>query len=385
MSTIETVPFIPVQTRRERPTGTHRDDFPVISQRDLQWKLSPAPRISEVVDGILDGSPFGLRVVGASDAHVDVSWVNSSDAHVGRAGQPEDRASGAAWEMARDVCLVVISGEQTDDIELVVDLTSDAETDAARAVHLVVELAPQSKATVVIRYEGHVRVIENHEYVVGAGANLTVNNVYEETPDSIHLGSHFARIGRDATLRHGLVTLSGGIVRVNPSAHLAESGASVTLLGLYTPGDNEHTEHHVYVNHDAPHTTSNVMYKGALRSATSRAVWIGDVLIGQKATGTDSYEQNRNLILHDGARADSIPNLEIETGDIVGAGHASATGRFDEEQLFYLRSRGISESDARMLVVRGFLNEVAQQLGSASISERVESVLDQQFAEGIAS
>jgi Fe-S cluster assembly protein SufD len=127
------------------------------------------------------------------------------------------------------------------------------------------------------------------------------------------------------------------------------------------------------------------MYKGALRSATSRSVWIGDVLIGQKATGTDSYEQNRNLILHDGARADSIPNLEIETGDIIGAGHASATGRFDGEQLFYLRSRGISEEDARMLVVRGFLNEVAQQLGSSSISARIEEVLDNQFAEGIPS
>jgi Fe-S cluster assembly protein SufD len=91
------------------------------------------------------------------------------------------------------------------------------------------------------------------------------------------------------------------------------------------------------------------------------------------------------LILHDGARADSIPNLEIETGDIVGAGHASATGRFDEEQLFYLRSRGITEADARMLVVRGFLNEVAQQLGSSSIIARVEEVLDNQFAEGIPS
>jgi Fe-S cluster assembly protein SufD len=250
---------------------------------------------------------------------------------------------------------------------------------------LIVEASPNTQATVSIRYTGDQRLLENHEYVLGTGSNLTVINSFEETTDSVHLTSHFSRVGRDATLRHGLVVLSGGIVRVNPSAHLAEDGASVTLLGLYTPGENEHVEHHVYVNHDAPHTTSNVMYKGALRAATSRSVWVGDVLIGQKATGTDSYEQNRNLILHDGARADSIPNLEIETGDIVGAGHASATGRFDEEQLFYLRSRGITEADARMLVVRGFLNEVAQQLGSSSIIARVEEVLDNQFAEGIPS
>jgi Fe-S cluster assembly protein SufD len=112
-------------------------------------------------------------------------------------------------------------------------------------------------------------------------------------------------------------------------------------------------------------------------------VWIGDVLIGNKATGTDSYEQNRNLMLTDGTRADSIPNLEIETGDIAGAGHASATGRFDDEQLFYLQARGISEDEARRLVVRGFLNEVVQQLGVPALSERIESYLSAELEAGV--
>jgi Fe-S cluster assembly protein SufD len=325
-----------------------------------------------------------VSIAGATSLVAAIEWIDSVDQRVGRAGQPEDRASAAAWEAASEVCLVTLSGEQADEIEILISSGAVA-AGTARAFHLIVETAPHTQATVSIRYTGEQRLLENHEYVLGAGSNVTVINSYEESNDSVHLASHFARVGRDATLRHGLVVLSGGIVRANPSAHLAEDGASVTLLGLYTPGENEHVEHHVYVNHDAPHTTSNVMYKGALRAATSRSVWVGDVLIGQKATGTDSYEQNRNLILHDGARADSIPNLEIETGDIVGAGHASATGRFDEEQLFYLRSRGITEADARMLVVRGFLNEVAQQLGSSAITARVEEVLDNQFAEGIPS
>ncbi len=91
-------------------------------------------------------------------------------------------------------------------------------------------------------------------------------------------------------------------------------------------------------------------------------MWVGDVLIGADATGTDSYEQNRNLVLSDGTRADSIPNLEIKTGDIAGAGHASATGRFDDEHLFYLQSRGIPEVQARRLVVGGFLGEVVQKI-----------------------
>ena len=91
------------------------------------------------------------------------------------------------------------------------------------------------------------------------------------------------------------------------------------------------------------------------RAATPTAVWVGDVLIRKEAEGTDTYEANRNLVLTDGARADSVPNLEIETGLIEGAGHASATGRFDDEHLFYLMARGIPEDVARRLVVRGFL------------------------------
>jgi Fe-S cluster assembly protein SufD len=105
------------------------------------------------------------------------------------------------------------------------------------------------------------------------------------------------------------------------------------------------------------------------------------VLIGNAAVGTDSYEQNRNLVLTDGTRADSVPNLEIETGDIEGAGHASATGRFDDEQLFYLQSRGITEEEARRLVVRGFLAEVVQQIGDAELEERLMAALEAELQE----
>lgn len=381
MTTTEVASDVPVQTRRDRPTGTHREDFAPLSSRSLEWRFAPLPKISPIVDGPLDGNERTVSVTGATSLTVDVAWVALDDKRVGSVGLPEDRAAAAGWEATTRVCVVSVSGEQSDDVELSFDLSSSATKPGA--IHLIVDAAPHTVATLVLRYSGDIRVIENHELLIGAGSNVTIVNLYEETTESVHLATHFARIGRDASLRHSAVVLSGGVVRVNPSAHLAESGADVTLLGLYTPGENEHAEHHVYVNHDAPHTTSNVLYKGALRAASARSVWIGDVLIGQKATGTDSYEQNRNLILREGARADSIPNLEIETGDIVGAGHASATGRFDEEQLFYLSSRGISEADARMLVVRGFLNEVAQQVGSPKVADIVEATLDKQFAEGV--
>ena len=103
-------------------------------------------------------------------------------------------------------------------------------------------------------------------------------------------------------------------------------------------------------------------------------------MIRQAAEGTDTYELNRNLLLTDGARADSVPNLEIETGEIEGAGHASASGRFDDEQLFYLQARGINALDARRLVVRGFLNEVIQQIGIESIEARLTDAIEAELA-----
>ena len=107
---------------------------------------------------------------------------------------------------------------------------------------------------------------------------------------------------------------------------------------------------------------------------------IGDVYIHKGADGTDTYELNRNLLLSDGARADSVPNLEIETGEIVGAGHASTTGRFDDEQLFYLQSRGIPADIARRLVIRGFFAEIINKLKSAELEERLMQRIDDELA-----
>ena len=181
---------------------------------------------------------------------------------------------------------------------------------------------------------------------------------------------------KDASVTHVVVTLSGEVVRVNPQTQLIGTGSEVNMLGLYFADAGEHLEQQVYVHHVGPQTKSRVNYKGALQGQGARTVWIGDVLIGQEAVATDSYEQNRNLILTDGTRADSIPNLEIKTGDIAGAGHASATGRFDDEQLFYLQARGISEEQARQLVVRGFLNEIVQQIDVPAVAERIQRALD---------
>ena len=362
--------FVPVQTRSERFRSVNVDDFAPVTGREHEWKLSPVAVFADLTAGELDGSRLPIESTDA--AGVTLSWIPRDDARIGRTSIPEERASANAWSTFGEALLIEVAGED----EKVVTVTRSGLGSVPRAAHTVIEAAPNSRGLIVLRGIGDARLSENVEIVVGEGANLTVVALQEWSDDSVHLASHFARIARDAKLKHIVVSLGGKVVRVNPSTHLAEQGGDIEALGLYFSDAGQHLEQQVYVHHDAPHTRSRVTYKGALQGQGARSVWVGDVLIGNAATGTDSYEQNRNLVLTDGTRADSVPNLEIETGDIEGAGHASATGRFDDEQLFYLMARGIGEEEARRLVVRGFLVEVVQQIGDADLEARLMTALE---------
>jgi len=361
---------VPVQTRSGRFRSTEVADFPAVTGREPAWKYTPVARIAELISGELDGSPYVYDATTASG--VTTAWVGRDDPRIGTAGRPEDRASANAWTAFEQALVVSITGEEAKEVTL----TRSALGSAPRGAHTIIETAPHSVATLILQNAGQAHLTENVEIVVGEGSNLTVVTVQEWDDDAIHVATHFASIGRDARLKHVAVTLGGGVVRVNPAAHLAGQGADAELLGAYFADSGQHLEQQVYVFHDAANTRSRVTYKGALQGAGARTVWIGDVLIGPDAVGTDTYEQNRNLVLTDGARADSVPNLEIETGDIIGAGHASATGRFDDEQLFYLQSRGITEDEARRLVVRGFLADIVQQIGSPALQERLQAAIE---------
>lgn len=363
-------PVVPVQTRSERFRSVDVADFAPVTGREHEWKLSPVAAFADLTSGELDGARLHLETAGAEG--VAVEWIARDDARIGTAGTPEERASANAWTNFGEALLIRVTGED----EKIATVTRTGLGGTPRAAHTVIEAAPNSRGLVVLGGTGSARLSENVEVIVGEGANLTVVSVQEWDDDAVHLASHFARIGRDAKLKHIVVSLGGKVVRVNPSTHLAEQGGDVEALGLYFSDAGQHLEQQVYVHHDAPNTRSRVTYKGALQGEGARSVWIGDVLIGNAAVGTDSYEQNRNLVLSDGTRADSIPNLEIETGDIAGAGHASATGRFDDEQLFYLMARGITEEEARRLVVRGFLTEIVQQIGVAELEERLTAALE---------
>jgi Fe-S cluster assembly protein SufD len=358
---------VPAGSRAERVTSFDLADIPVPSGREEEWRFSPVARLQPLFAEALGTD--GVTVTVDAAPEVKVETVAAGDARLGRAGKPGDRTAVAAWNAVAEATVVTVPAEA-----VASDVTSvrvDGVSKDATASHLVIEAERHSQAVVVVDHRGDALLNQTLEVVVGDGANLTVVSVQDWADGAVHASSHRAVIGRDAKLKHVVVTFGGDVVRITPDATFTAEGGEVEMVGLYFADANQHQEHRLFVDHAVPRCKSRVTYKGALQGAGAHAVWVGDVLIQAEAEGTDTYELNRNLVLSDGARADSVPNLEIETGEIDGAGHASATGRFDDEQLFYLMARGIPEADARRLVVRGFFAELIDEIGVESVEERL--------------
>jgi Fe-S cluster assembly protein SufD len=284
-----------------------------------------------------------------------------------------------AWAAFERATVVSVPPHAVASRPTVLTLRGDG-TDGAAFGHVLVEAGAQSEAVVVLDHVGSAVYADGVDVAVGDGASLTLVSLQEWADDAVHVSGHRVRVGRDARLRHVVVSLGGGLVRIHPRVELTAPGGEVEMLGLYFADAGQHLEHRLYIDHAVAHCRSNVVYKGALQGKDAHTVWIGDVRIRGAAVGTDTYEINRNLVLTDGARADSVPNLEIETGEIVGAGHASTTGRFDDEQLFYLQARGIPEDEARRLVVRGFFADLLARIGIPELSERLLGAVDSELA-----
>jgi len=362
--------FVPVQTRSERPRSFDPEDFGAPTGREVNWKHTPVAQLKSLFETapVNEGVAYTM-----SHEQYLAPALSFGSAPRGEFFQPEDVVSAVAWQGAADAMHVRIPAEEevAEPIVLQIDGTG-GRADA----HLVIEAERHSVATIVLRHSGTAEYAQNVEIIVREGAKLTVISVQQWQDDAIHSAAHQARVDRDAEFTHFVVSFGGGVVRVNPNVELAGTGSHGYLYGLSFADAGQHLESQVYLHHKGARTTGDVLYKGALRGASAHSVWIGDVLIGPDAKGTDSYEANRNLVLTEGARADSIPNLEIETGDIAGAGHASATGRFDDEQLFYLQSRGITEAEARRLVVLGFLTEVVQRIRIPALQQELLDAIE---------
>ncbi|MFJ9828254.1 Fe-S cluster assembly protein SufD [Streptomyces sp. NPDC101160] len=357
-----------VATRMSAPPSFDVADFPVPHGREEEWRFTPLERLRGLHDGTAVATGEGVRVEIEAPEGVTVETVGRDDARLGKAGKPVDRVAAQAYSSFEKASVVTVAKEAvlTEPIRISVHGQG-----GVAFGHQVIELGAFAEAVVVIDHTGDGVLAANLDYVLGDGAKLTVVSVQDWDEKAVHVAQHNALVGRDASFKSVVVTFGGDVVRLHPRVEYAAPGGEAELFGLYFTDAGQHQEHRLLVTHNTPHCKSNVAYKGALQGQDAHAVWIGDVLIEAKAEGTDTYELNRNLVLTDGARVDSVPNLEIETGEIAGAGHASATGRFDDEQLFYLMARGIPETEARRLVVRGFFAELVQQIGIADVEERL--------------
>ncbi|MCM3662026.1 Fe-S cluster assembly protein SufD [Georgenia satyanarayanai] len=360
----------------QRFTSFELSDFPLPTGREEEWRFSPAHRFQKFFSGELAGPAPTVGVETAPG--VTSEQVGRDDERLGRIGAPVDRVAAAAWNAFTEATVLTVGAKQTPEQPTSVTITGAGGNEPGTN-HLVIVAEEHSQATVVVNHAGSAQLAQTVEVDVRDGAQLTLVTLQEWDEGSVHLSAHRARVGRDAKLRHVVVTLGGDVVRITPDAVLAEPGGEVEGLGLYFTDAAQHQEHRLLIDHVAPNCISRVTYKGALQGKDAHAVWIGDVVIRSTAEGTDTYELNRNLVLTEGARADSVPNLEIETGEIEGAGHASATGRFDDEQMFYLRARGIPELEARRLVVSGFFAELINQIAVPSVTDRLTQAIEEEI------
>jgi Fe-S cluster assembly protein SufD len=346
--------------------------------REEAWRFTPLRRLRDLHVELVDPAHPEVHVDLAPELRfeqVPTASLTLSDAAL-------DRTSALAREAATTSGVITVPRETVASKPSVLRVIGGG-TGRAAVANLVIDAEPFSKAVVVVDHSGAATLTGNIEVRVADGADLTVVTIQDWDDTTVHAGRIHAVLGRDARYRSFVATFGGDLVRLVPTVEYTAPGGDAELLGIFFADAGQHLEHRSLVDHSVPHCRSNVLYKGALAGDPSRGddgiahtVWVGDVIIRPEAVGTETYELNRNLVLTDAGRADSVPNLEIETGEIVGAGHASATGRFDDEQLFYLQSRGIPADVATRLVVRGFFADVVRRLGVDEWEQHLMHLID---------
>ena len=244
--------------------------------------------------------------------------------------------------------------------------------------HTLVHLGEGAQATVLDRIGSpdtdHL-VDAVTELVVDDNAHLRYLSVQEHGHRTWHLGYQRADVGRDATVRTSAVALGGDYARLRSEARLGGQGAESDQLAVYFGDGEQMLDFRTLQDHDAPHTRSDLLFKGAVEDK-ARSVYSGLVRLRKPAQKSSAFQTNRNLVLTEGASAESIPNLEIEAND-VRCSHASTVGPIDDDQLYYLESRGIPPEEAERLIVLGFFDDVLVRLPVGALATRLRaSVVD---------
>ncbi len=350
-------------------------NYLVPTGREEAWRFTPLNRLAGLHDGTSQRSNRkSLEVAGILPSGVSAARI--SRGLVSQVSESDDVIVARIHDEVEDVFVLDVAQDTHLSQPIHLDRAAGGRADSAELSQVRINIGINSTATIIIENSGSAILGEDIEIVLAPGAHLTFVTLQEWANDAVHVARHHAILDRDSTFKSVTVTVGGSLVRLLPTVEFAGPGSFADLAGVYFATAGQHLEHRIHIEHGIPHAKSRVNYKGALSGDKAHTVWIGDVFIRAAAEGTDTYELNRNLLLSDGARADSVPNLEIETGEIIGAGHASTTGRFDDEQLFYLMSRGIPMDEARRLVVRGFFAEIISQIEDEVIQERLMSRID---------
>ncbi|GAA1536137.1 Fe-S cluster assembly protein SufD [Nocardioides humi] len=369
-----------VESHLNPPASYDLADHPVPTGREEVWRFTPLKRLRGLLDG--EASDAHLKWDTTLPAGVTLTEITADEAVALGELAPNERPAALAAANAGGAVLLDVPAETVVAEPVVIRLTGSTVEDLVWS-RLVYRIGAHAEVTIVLVHNGSARYSAISSFLVGDGAKVNVLSLQDWDDDAVHLGRDAIRVGRDASVKHTSISFGGDLVRMHANVEYAGPGGEAELLGLYFADEGQHLEHRLFADHNAPKTKSNVVYKGALQGQGAHTVWIGNVLIRKVAEGIETYEENRNLVLTDGCQADSVPNLEIETGEIEGAGHASATARFDDQQLFYLRSRGISEKEAQRLVVHGFFNDLIRKVDIPSIEEKLLETVEAELAKNV--
>ncbi len=353
------------------------DDHPMPTGREEVWRFTPLKRFTGLLNPVAEMGTLDWQAT-FSDP-VTVTELSRDEARGLAVREPADRVSALAADQTVHRTHIQVPAEA--EVAEPIVFRAKGENGEARD-HYVISVGHHARATVVVRFEGVASYAEKLDVLVAEGATLNLITVQDWAEGTVHGGQRSIKVGRDATVKAITVSI-GGDIRLQEEAVFDGPGGSLEQFGLYFVDGGQHVEHRLFVDHNEPRTHSDVDYRGALQGEGAHSVWVGDVLIRKVAEGISTYESNKNLVLTDGCRADSVPNLEIETGEIEGAGHASTTGRFDDEQLFYLTSRGIDVEEARRLVVRGFFASIIGKIGVPELEEQLLEAVETELAKSV--
>ena len=348
-------------------------EHPQPTGREEIWRFTPLKRFKTLLAE--DTEVGSLDWDGEFPEGVKITDLSVEEARELAIEAPTDRVSALA--AAKSVHRTHIQVPANAELDQPVVLTGKGQGGEARD-HVVITVGAHARATIVLRYQGSATYAEKTDIIVGDGAQVNIVTLQDWEDGSIHGGQRTVQIGRDAHVKTVTASL-GGDVRLQENSRYGGPGGELEAYGLYFVDAGQHVQHRLFVDHNAPHTKSNVDYRGALQGQGAHSVWIGDVLIRKVAEAIETYESNKNLVLTDGCQADSVPNLEIETGEIAGAGHSSSTGRFDDQQLFYLMSRGIDETEARRLIAHGFFIDIIRRIGVPEIENKLLAEIEREL------